>query len=161
MDFFDKKKKRDDPFSDFREMEKRIQKMMDEMSKDAEFPGELFDRKRRPLVMSFSLKMNPKGTIRIREFRDNGKKGTAPAEAQKKPLVQVNEEGKKVTITAEMPGAKKEDISASVQGTKVTIQAEGTKKYFREIELNNRVKRKARMNFKNGILELTLEKRRA
>jgi len=155
----EKKKKPEDPYADFREMEKRIQKIMEDIMVDVELPEAMFDaKKKRPFVMGFSLKMGPKRSIKIREL--SGKRPKRPVPKQRQPLFETLEFGEKITIIGELPGSKKGDITVRARGQKVSIIVGGEMPYYHEIELEHSVKKRVKKSFNNGILEITLEKAR-
>ena len=67
------------------------------------------------------------------------------------PQVDVTETDKEVKVCAEIPGIEAKDIDVSVEDGTLTIR--GEKKYEREENA------KAKAEFKNGVLRLTLPKR--
>lgn len=67
------------------------------------------------------------------------------------PQVDVTETDKEVKVCAEIPGVEAKDIDVSVEDGTLTIR--GEKKYEREENA------KAKAEFKNGVLRLTLPKR--
>lgn len=95
------------------------------------------------------------------------------------PLLDVKDEGNRLKITAELPGIKKEDLDIDVTENQLTLKGKmdfkkeekNLKKgyyfrerkassYFRSIPLPAEViPSKAKADFNNGILELTLPKK--
>ncbi|MCU0967867.1 MAG: Hsp20/alpha crystallin family protein [Rubrivivax sp.] len=104
---------------------------------------------------------------------------TLPAELPQDIRLDVTENDQAYTVKAEMPGARKEDIRVSVDGARLTIAAEvkhesekteGERVLMREmssgsiartIMLGHEIdEAEAQARFDNGVLELTLPKRR-
>ncbi len=158
MDIQSKKKKKPNDLQEFEEMKKQIQKVMEDLMVGVELPEEWFDsKKKRPFVMGFSLSMAPGGKINVNELNElKSKKRVVPKE--RTPLLEVIDFGEKIIIIGELPGAKKEDIAIRVRDKKVSIVVGGETPYYQEIELNASVKKRPKKSFKNGILEITLEK---
>ncbi|MCR6668458.1 MAG: Hsp20/alpha crystallin family protein [archaeon YNP-WB-040] len=116
---------------------------------------------RGPFIYGFSISIGPDGKPTIKEF-GNVKKfyGRSTIEEEREPLVDVYEDEKTVTVIAEMPGVNKEDIKIRIDDDRLTISAQtGDRKYYKEITLPAKVKKEsAKASYKNGILELKLEK---
>ena len=102
------------------------------------------------------------------------------AEALPRMKVDVAERNGAYTVTAEVPGARKEDIQVSIDGAEVTLSAEVKRE--REVSQDERVlhaertfgkatrsftlpqevdEAKAEAKFRDGVLELTLPKKAA
>jgi len=65
----------------------------------------------------------------------------------------------KVVVVAEMPGVEKDSINIRIKDNKLIISASNKKKYYKEIELPPGIKPdKARAKYKNGVLEVVIEK---
>jgi HSP20 family protein len=92
------------------------------------------------------------------------------------PAVDIKETDKKITVTAEIPGVKKEDISIDVHDSHLEIKAEEKEekkeekegyvyqerregKFFRSMELPASVNAdKTKASYKDGVLTLSLPK---
>jgi HSP20 family protein len=104
--------------------------------------------------------------------------GLNSAERTQLITLDVAEKDNSYLVTAEIPGAKKEDIKVSIDGTKVSIRAERngkhevkegervllSERYFgkvaRSIELAQDIdENSAEARFNDGVLELTLPKK--
>ena len=119
-----------------------------------------------PIVFGYSMTVDPDGKPIIREFgnlkRGPSKEWSEAISDTREPLVDVVEGDKQIRVIAELPGAKKEDIALTAQGRTLNISAETpARKYRKEIELPTLVESKAaKSTFNNGILEVTVPKRK-
>ena len=105
---------------------------------------------------------------------------TGTQEALPRMRVEVAEKNGAYTVTAELPGVKKEDIKVDIDGAQVTLAAEvkrekettGADRLLHSERLYGRVSRsfalpqeldeaKAEARFRDGVLELTLPKKAA
>jgi HSP20 family protein len=164
-----KRKKRRDPwFSDIFNEFDRIEYMMDEMMRQAfQPPSKGRDRTkiRRPKIYGFSMTMGPKGKPIIKEFGNFRPKRPFGAQIreikeEREPLIDVFDEGKDVTIFAQLPGLKREDIDIQVTETQVTISV-NTKEhsYYKKLQLPAIVDPKSvQISYKNGVLQTRLQK---
>lgn len=95
------------------------------------------------------------------------------------PLLDVKDEGKNLKVTAELPGIKKENLDIDVTDNQLTLKGKmssdkeqknkkkgyyfrerSSSSYFRSVPLPSEVNAdKARAEFNNGVLELTLPKK--
>ena len=92
-----------------------------------------------------NIKRTPKGPV-VEEVRE--------------PLVDVFDEKGSIRLIAELPGVNQEEISVDVRGDILNLKAEGKeRKYAKEILLPAKVKPESlQKNFRNGVLEITLQK---
>ena len=80
---------------------------------------------------------------------------------EKEVLVDIFEEDKHLKIIAELPGVEEKDIKVELKEDKLTISADTPyRKYYQEVALPCPVKGEPKASYKNGILEITLEKAR-
>ena len=81
-------------------------------------------------------------------------------EEVREPIVDVFDEEDHILVIAELPGVSEEEIKVEVTGDILNLTAPGKdRKYAKEILLPSKVKPDSvRTSFKNGILEITLEK---
>jgi HSP20 family protein len=165
-----RKKRRDPWFSDIFDEFDRIEHMMDEMIRQAFQPSTAKRRKTRtggPYVYGFSMTMGPDGKPVIREFgnikpnRDK-RSGTQIKEVKEEtePLIDVFEQDKEVIIFAQLPGAKRKDISLDVTETHVTITANTPHQtYHKKLHLPAIIDPDtAQTTYKNGVLQIKLQK---
>ncbi len=153
----------DDFFSDFFDIEKEMRRMEEWMNRIMrEFGrGEI----RGPYVYGFSMRMGPDGKPIIQEFgnvpRSYGIKEEGMGE-YREPLVDVIEDDKNISITAEIPGVSKDDIELDLdeENNVLTIKVDTPeRKYYKEIELPAKVKADSvKATYKNGILDVVFQR---
>jgi len=117
-----------------------------------------------PFIYGFSMTIGPDGRPIIREFGNVRRVSGKPSIGEERePLVDVFEDGKTISVIAEIPGVNKEDIKLKISDDKLIIQAEsGDRKYYKEVKLPAKVKvESAKANYKNGVLEVKLEKKKS
>lgn len=69
------------------------------------------------------------------------------------------DEGNCLKVIAEMPGADEKEIKAEVKDNLLILTAQATgQEYYKEIELPCSVKGELNLTYKNGILQITIEK---
>lgn len=156
-DFF-----RDDFFKDldeeFRDMEKNIARLFDEVSKMP--PGELGEGG--PYVYGFSMRVGPEGKPKIEEFGNvpGMVSGKREIPSGREPLTDIIERDKEVSVIAELPGIEKKDIGLDIAGNSLEINVDTPeRKYHKILDLPCEVKPgKARATYKNGVLEVKIER---
>lgn len=170
MMFWKKKSKREtgprDPFESlFGGMDsfESIEKMMDEMMKDMMSGSRLERPERKPLVMGFSMRMGEDGVPRIEEFGNVKvqREGEPKVSKSREPLMDLVEEPRAVTITAELPGISEKELELKFEGKRLLIKADSKENSFRkEVDLPTEVNPKEmKKSFKNGVLELIVPKK--
>jgi len=156
-----------------KEMEKEFMALADPENR---LPKELVREKRAedgsvtreigPIVHGYSMTVGPDGKPVIREFgnvkRSRSKEWREAISDTREPLVDVVEGAKEVRVLAELPGARKQDIELTVEGRTLVISADTpARRYRKELELPYAVGLEgSKSTFNNGILEVTLPKRR-
>lgn len=116
-----------------------------------------------PYYYGYQITIGPNGRPKINEFGNVrlGSNGFVEQNGVREPLVDkvLNKKQNTLTITAEMPGVDKENISVNVTGHKVTLHAEkGDKKYHTDIPIDiNLDESTTKAVFLNGILELKIK----
>jgi HSP20 family protein len=161
-------------YADIDEMMKEMEKDFMDIEKD--IPKELVREKRAddgsvtkeigPIVYGYSMTVGPDGKPVVREFgnvrRGPRKEWKEAISDTREPLVDVVDGEKEFRVIAELPGAKKEDIGVTVHGKVLEISADTpSRKYRKELELPSPVQLKgSKSSFNNGILELTILKRK-
>jgi HSP20 family protein len=159
----------------FREMEEAMRRQFEEFSKrspeglirERTLPDGSKVREWGPFVYGYSVTIGPDGKPKIREF-GNVKPGTTMGrpridiKEQREPLVDVMQTDGEVKVIAELPGVEKEDIKLHGTENSVTITVDTPeRKYYKEVELPAKVEtKKTKASYKNGVLEITLEKKK-
>lgn len=154
----------------FREIREAIPK---ELIKEEKLPDGSTVRRVGPIVYGYSMSIGPDGKPVIREF-GNVKPSMKPSafgppkpglevKVEREPLVDTIEEEDKVKVIAEVPGVEKEDINLECSENSLVISVDTeTRKYYKEVELPAEVDpQSAKASYKNGVLEVTLNKKRA
>ncbi len=150
-----------DPFEGFLDIENEIRRMEEWMSRilrDLREKGEVHG----PYVYGFTMRIGPDGKPIIQEF-GNVRRGFGTEEGEyREPLTDVMEGENTISITAEIPGVTKEDIDLEVTEDTVKIKVDTPeRKYYKEIALPEKViPDSAKASYKNGILDVVLEKAR-
>jgi len=161
----------------FQEMDRIVEEMFRDLTasvpkdlvRERKLPDGSTVREMGPFVYGYSVTVGPDGKPVVREF-GNVKPGTRLTESgrprpmmevkgKREPLTDVMEEGDVVRVIAEVPGVEKGDINLNCTVDSLTISVETKRKYFKEVELPAAVDPKsAKATYKNGILEVVLEK---
>lgn len=142
----------------FDEMQRSLQDALKNMS--GVEPG-------KPYVHGFSFKIGPDGRPHVTEF---GNRRQAPLKAGAKPVLSeerepvtdlIEEEGQ-ISVTLEMPGVDKKDIDIRVTERELEIHVDTPqRKYFKSLKLPSEVKPPTtKASYKNGVLDITMEKAR-
>jgi len=159
----------------FREMEEMMQREFEDLSKrtpsdlirERKLPDGSTVREWGPFVYGYSITIGPDGKPQIREF-GNIKPSTRPGRPridireEREPLVDVMESNGEVRVIAELPGVEKKDIKLHGTETTLTISVDTPqRKYYKEVELPVEVDpKKAKSSYKNGVLEVSLPKKK-
>jgi HSP20 family protein len=132
-----------------------IAKMAEEGKSEFEKVGEIsFDKAKKLKGMyGISVRIGGAGIPIVEKF------GTVPETDVREPLVDVFDEKEVVRVIAELPGVEEGDIKTELEGNILKLSAErGDRKYEKDIELPAAVKGEMKSRYKNGILEIELEK---
>ncbi len=115
---------------------------------------------RGPYIYGFRIVIGPDGRPIIEEFGNVKRRfGRTEILEAREPLVDVFEDEDKVTVIVELPGVDKDKIKVRIKDNKLIIKASNGQKYYKEVELPAKVKPEtAKAKFKNGVLEITIEK---
>jgi len=114
-----------------------------------------------PVYYGFSISVGSDGKPMVQEFGNVKPSQEGPCVKDEiEPLVDVVEKDDVVTVYAELPGVEKEAIDLSLSEDCLTISAQGTgRRYLKEASFPAKVKPDtAKACYKNGILQVTLEK---
>ena len=141
---------------EFRRMEEWINRIMREFGR-----GEI----RGPYVYGFSMRIGPDGKPQIQEFGNVPRRipGVSEDMAEyREPLVDVMEDDKTISVTAELPGVSKDDIDLNLSDDNQTLVIKvdsPDRKYYKEVVLPAKVKpNKVKATYKNGILDVVFER---
>ncbi|MCW4020174.1 MAG: Hsp20/alpha crystallin family protein [Candidatus Bathyarchaeota archaeon] len=162
----------DDMFREMEEMMKREFKALSERAprdliREREMPNGSKAKEWGPFVYGYSVTIGPDGKPQIREFgnvKPEAKFGKPQIniKEEREPLVDIMEIDGEVKVIAELPGVEKKDIK--IQGTETTLTISvdtPQRKYYKEVELPAKVDpKKAKSLYNNGVLEVTLEKKK-
>jgi HSP20 family protein len=169
---------RNNIFSEFEDMRREMERMVEEMMQDVdrmpknlireyETQGGTRVREVGPVVYGYSVTVGPDGKPVIREFGNvkampGTRMGMPQLTSEREPLADIVTTDKEVKITVEMPGINKEDINVKSYNHSVEIStAENARRKYHtivevppEADLNT-----VKSNYKNGILEITFTKK--
>ncbi len=105
---------------------------------------------------------------RLKKAPTRGRNNVIPPEntlkvnqnAERELLIDIFDEGSYLRIIAEMPGVDEKEIKIEIKDNLLILSTPSARyKYYREIELPCLVKKEFNLVYKNGILEIKLEKR--
>ena len=115
---------------------------------------------RRNVFQGFSIKIGPDGKPKIREFNNRQSMDDETEDDEQEPLVDIIDEGKTLIILAALPGVNKDEIDLRVTESCLTVSVDTDDfEWYDEFKLPTKVKPKsARASYKNGVLEVRLEK---
>jgi HSP20 family protein len=153
----------------FHEMEKRMEeefkdftkKVPKDYVKERKLPDGSTVKEFGPFVYGYSMKIDPDGKPKIREFGNIKKSLKGPEfKEEREPLVDVVDTDGEIRIVVELPGVEKTDIK--LHGTEESLEISvdtPDNKYYKEVKLPAKVKvSEAKSTYKNGVLEVVLPK---
>lgn len=155
-------------FAEFEKEFARMQGMIDKIMQDA-MRHAASPQRGEPFVYGFSMRVGPDGVPRLQPFGSTmgptpvSSEGAAPGLTQgREPLSDIQETENEIAVTIELPGVEKKDVQLHVGEDAVTLKVEKGKRYAARIRLPAKVvPSSAKATFKNGILDLTLQKQEA
>jgi len=114
----------------------------------------------KPFVYGYSVFIGPDGVPVIREFGNPPRTRSSKASRGRyEPYHDtiIDEEKGTITITVEIPGVDKQDITVKVEGSKIIIKgATKGREFEKTIPLNSEIdKDTIKATYKNGILEVS------
>ena len=170
-----------DIFRGFDEMRREMEREFQDMFKDIETraPKDLIReyetseggkvKEYGPFVYGYSMTIGPDGKPKVREFGNvkssfssrGFSTGRPLVSSEREPLADVTTTDKEERVVVEMPGISKEDIRINVYGTSVEVSTTGADTIYHEvIDLpEDTCIETARSTYKNGILEITFNKK--
>jgi len=129
--------------------------------KERKMPDGRTVRELGPFVYGYSMTIGPDGKPVVREFGNVQPSRCGPMiKEEREPLVDVVSTDDEVKVVAELPGVEKKDIKLHALDDVLTISVDTTdRKYYKEIKLPTEVDpRGSKSSYKNGVLEVTLQK---
>ncbi len=132
---FDDDKRRKKEAEEFERIVREMEKIIEEAFRSA------FNMQ--PFVKGFSIRVDESGRTELKEF---GKNDT---------MEDIIEDGNKLYVTVELPDVDEKDIKVKIIKDFLEIKAGDE---FKEIILPCKVKRRIKKTFKNGVLDIELEK---
>ena len=157
----------------FKEMEDSIRKEFEEISKNAPksliregvLPDGTKIRQWGPFIYGYNVTIGPDGKVQVREFgniKPKERLGRPEIREEREPLIDIMETDGEIKVVAELPGVEKKDIKLYGTEDTLTISVDTPeRKYYKKVELPSRVDtKKTKATYKNGVLEITLKKKR-
>jgi HSP20 family protein len=152
-----------DEFEDqFKQMEQQMNAFFNQMIK-----GNLSNQHDpNTKVYGWSYHVGPDGQPHYKEFGNLPEMQTLQPKPQlqqgRESLVDIQEGDKEIYITIELPGVEKKDINLESTDTTLKIEVNNDKHpYRKEIDLKNEInEKKTEATYNNGVLSITLEKRK-
>jgi len=140
-------------------------KLVEVGTKHAEHQGEftvkgLGEKARGVYGFSIRTGIGGEGAARVEPFGNvHASKEGIVVDEVREPLVDVFDEGGEVVLTAELPGAREEEITAELRGDVLTIESHGERHYAKEILLPSAIDGKSlQKKYNNGVLEIRARK---
>ena len=159
----------------FKEMEEMLNQEVQEFSKrtpknlirERKLPDGRIVRELGPFVYGYSMKMGPDGKPEVKEF-GNIKPGIGSGRPRidiketREPLADVMTTNGEIKVIVEMPGVDKKDIKLHGTEENLTLSVDTPqRKYYKQVKLPTNVDLKsAKSTYKNGVLEVTLTKKK-
>ncbi len=111
-------------------------------------------------VYGVSVKLGLGGKPTVQSFGNIHPTAKGPEVTDvREPLVDVFDEDKEVLVVAEMPGAQEQEIAVNVEDQTLTLEAKGTHRYAKTMELPAKVNPESlRKVYRNGLLEVRFAK---
>ncbi|MDD5148417.1 MAG: hypothetical protein PHH08_03045 [Candidatus ainarchaeum sp.] len=135
-------------FSDLEKMEKVLDEIMSNLEPSAEKQDGNYK-------LDFSMTIAPNGEVVV---EGNNRKKAIPPQFRE-PLVEVFDQQETFLVTAEMPGVEEKDLQIMpLENKAIEIIASGEKKFYKLVNFSLPIKGLSNKKFKNGILELKIEK---
>jgi HSP20 family protein len=155
-----RRKKKSPWFSDIYEELERLSNMIEETMHKAFENSPENSSFRRNRIQGFSLKIGPDGKPKIREIDDNNEQDETEYCDDFEPLVDIIEDETILLILVALPGVKKDDIDLRITENCLSVAVDTEDfEWYDELNLPAKVSTKsARALYKNGVLEVRLEK---
>lgn len=144
-----------------RELEEFTSRVPKDYVRERSLPNGSKTREWGPFIYGYSMIIGPDGKPVIREFGNVHPSRRGPQiKEEREPLIDVISTNGEVRVVAELPGVEKKDIKLHVLDDTVTISVDTpNRKYYKEAKLKEEVEAKSvKTSYKNGVLEVTLQK---
>jgi HSP20 family protein len=141
---------------DFEKLEEIVDKLMQQMAPDLQANPD------KPAIIGFSMRLSSDGKPLVEEFGNVSKAGLKPVVAKvREPLVDIQLAEKNVFVTVELPGVEKENVKLNIPDEQtLEIIVAGQNSFYKKLSLPVQIKKEqSKAKFKNGILEISLDKK--
>lgn len=152
---------------EFSRMQGMVTKIMEDAMKHASGP-----QREHPFVYGFSMRIGKDGVPQLTPFGSSApgftgdpsaptiEAGDVSDDLVREPLSDIIESDVDVSVTVELPGVEKGDVTLKVADESITVRVEkGTRRYHKQVKLPCKVvPQSAKATFKNGILDVTLQR---
>lgn len=145
---------------EFARMSGMINRIMEDAMKHASSP-----QRDQPFVYGFSMRIGKDGVPQLTPFGSASNPVTHaldPAQEEvREPLTDILESDKEISVTVELPGVEKENVSLHVAEEAITVRVDkGPRRYRKTIQLPAKVvAATAKATFKNSILDVTVARK--
>jgi len=156
-----RRKKKSPWFNDIYDELERLGDLIDETMQKAFENSSEDSPVGRNRFQGFSIKIGPDGKPSIREINSRQpQQDETELSDDPEPLVDLIEDGDVLVVLVSLPGVNKDDIDLRVTENCLTVSVDTADfDWYEEMKLPARVKPKsARASYKNGVLEVRLEK---
>ncbi len=140
-------------------------KLVEAGTKHAEHQGEftvkgLGEKARGVYGFSIRTGIGGEGAARVEPFGNvHATNEGIVVDEVREPVVNVFDEGGEVVVTAELPGAREEDITAEAHGNVLTIASQGERHYAKDVLLPSAIDGQSlQKKYNNGVLEIRARK---
>jgi len=148
-----------------REFGELVDRVPEELVRERTLPSGAKVKEWGPLVYGYSMSIGPEGKPQIREFgniRPGTRMGRPRLEIKEKrePLADVITFSNKVQVVIELPGVEKKDIKLiGTENSMIVSVDTPQREYYKKLEMPVKVDPKtAKSLYKNGVLEVTIQK---
>lgn len=112
----------------------------------------------KPMVWGFSIKTGPDGKPTVEQF-GNVEPEEKEIRQEREPLCDLIDKEREISVLAELPGVEKGEIRLSLDDGRNNLIINAPGKFHKKVKLPAKVKPNlGRATYKNGILEVNLEK---
>ena len=156
-----RRKKKSPWFSDIYDELERLSDMIEETMQKAFENSSENSSIRRNRVQGFSIKIGPDGKPKVREIdTSNPDQDETEYSDESEPLVDIIEDDAALVVLVALPGVNKDEIDLRITENCLNVAVDTEDfEWYDELTLPTKVNTKsARASYKNGVLEVRLEK---